>query len=261
MQIGYKVIKVIDNQFRSKWNQSFLYNPEQNEILNTKPLVHMTDSGFHFYTDLQSAVGNYDKNDKREKLFKIEYCGEAVIKGNIGVTKAFRFVEEVSEKEIIYYKRRSRYVEALNVLTGLINANPYTIISGSVGLFIRGLCLDRSEDADLDIIVPFYFDYSTDKSVQFLKPSGNDFDYCVQINGVQVDIKIDPFARYEAVKFEGREIKCAPLASIIEAKCKYALKQSGGKHQEDLKELLGIGRAEWVGVGDSLGSVSTNLAF
>lgn len=115
---------------------------------------------------------------------------------------------------------------------------PQLIVGGSVALFLHGVRLKRWDmiKSDLDLITPYYT-LIEEGIYERQTNSGADFDYSVNINGVKVDVRIDPKARYEVIKFGEFSYKVAPLLQIIEAKVRYALK-GNQKHVNDLNKMI-----------------------
>lgn len=130
----------------------------------------------------------------------------------------------------------------LELVRELQATNPHLIIGGSVGLYLRGIRLERFEkgdDVDLDVILPFYqaiSDKSTSTSDTL--PSGCDFDEQVSINGVKIDIRIDPHQKYELITYKDNTYKVGDLYKTLAAKIDYAQKRGGEKHRKDILELL-----------------------
>lgn len=130
----------------------------------------------------------------------------------------------------------------LELVRELQAKNPHLIIAGSVGLYLRGIRLERFEkgdDVDLDVILPFYQPIS-DRGVSTSDtlPSGCDFDDQIFINGVKIDIKIDPYQKYEVITYKDHTYKVGDLYKALAAKVDYAQKRKGEKHRKDILELL-----------------------
>lgn len=115
---------------------------------------------------------------------------------------------------------------------------PQIIVGGSVALFLHGVRLKRWEFAksDLDLIIPYYTLLEGGVSERKTK-SGADFDYSVNLNGTKIDVKIDPYSKYEIVDFKGIKFKVKPMLDIIEAKIRYAL-SGNQKHIDDLNKII-----------------------
>ena len=79
------------------------------------------------------------------------------------------------------------------------------------------------------------------KSLQALndKSSGNDFCETAYVEGIKVDILVNPNLSYEEITYKGFEYKVNNLYNILEAKLKYA-KAGNEKHIIDIKTMLGI---------------------
>ena len=115
---------------------------------------------------------------------------------------------------------------------------PQLIVGGSVALFLHGVRLKRWDmvKSDLDLVTPYYT--LIENGVNERKTnSGADFDYSISLNSVKIDVRIDPKAKYEVIKFKEVSYKVVPLLEIIEAKVRYALK-GNQKHINDLTKII-----------------------
>ena len=124
-------------------------------------------------------------------------------------------------------------------------------VGGSAGLFLHGVRLKRwlkNSSSDLDFVSPYFvLPQKTLKTTdgdelevfyKDAKASGNDFDETFIVGDTKIDYKIDPKQRYELIEFRGVTYKVSDLLTIMEAKMRYAQKPSGGKHRQDLKEMV-----------------------
>lgn len=127
------------------------------------------------------------------------------------------------------------------------------IIVGSTALYLHGLDIKRNNTnhSDLDIILPYYQElksFDTYRiSTSTIKKSGNSFDYSLHAHdsrgagsSVAIDIKIDPYSKYEEIEYNGFIYKVSPIIDIFEAKIKYIKGGGNGidKHQRDILDLL-----------------------
>ena len=128
----------------------------------------------------------------------------------------------------------------INTAKDLQKEHKEFIIGGSLALFLHGIRLKRWKysNSDLDIISP-YFILPTKGYVVCRKTQGSsDFDYVINLPGVNMDLKIDPKASYEWIEYQGDKFKVSSLLTIWEAKTRYAM-QGYTKHENDLLELCG----------------------
>lgn len=118
---------------------------------------------------------------------------------------------------------------------------PLAVIGGSLALYLHGIRFKRFNESnkhDLDLIVPYYMELPGEVVCEKSGLSDKDFDYVIEYEGVNIDVKIDPKRRYEKITFEENELLISPLLTIWEAKIRYAM---GGniKHKDDLLDLCG----------------------
>lgn len=109
------------------------------------------------------------------------------------------------------------------------------IITGSAGLVLHGIKLNRVVN-DFDVILPYYIPMG-DNEIDNKYPSACDFDYSVTLNGIKIDIRIDPKAKYKLINYNDKLYKVSPLHEILYYKAKYAM-QGNGKHIDDIKTML-----------------------
>lgn len=160
----------------------------------------------------------------------------------------------------------------LDLIRELQTRHPELILCGSAAVFLlTGKVYERNSKHpvhDLDFITPYYIRIEGDPEVKLdsaykeldifddegnetaklgvLKVShrdkwgsGNDFDEVVYVNNVPVDLAVNPSNKYEYVTFRGFRYKVASLASILEAKLKYA-NQGNSKHMQDINDLINL---------------------
>jgi len=122
----------------------------------------------------------------------------------------------------------------------------HAILCGSAALFLQGVRLKRFSDtaSDIDLILTQWELLEIDgKQPQPSKdlPSGCDFQEQVLVDGVKVDIQVNPYAHYEYINYKGFMFKVQPFMETVRAKARY----NNEKHENDFKELLiNAGREE-----------------
>lgn len=123
---------------------------------------------------------------------------------------------------------------------------PEIIISGSVALFLHGCRSSRWDSKtykpDFDLILPRYMVLEGPGIVKVADhpyPSGNDFDEVYSFEEVKLDVRIDPYQRWEWIKYDGFDYKVSDPLDIIAAKIKYVKQSGGGKHRMDLHDFIG----------------------
>lgn len=236
MKIGYKSfdadLKCRGFQFNLNENFSKSY------VGSLRPC---TSDGFHYCNKLEDCFEYYPNNGKN-RFCEIEIIGHFKDEGNKSITNAFRIIRELSKEEIdsTYYKKNLH----LDLVKSIHVKYPHFIIVGSVGLFLHGVRLDRwkNNSSDIDIVTPYFTLLEKGdglSSIQNAKDlaSGNDFDSTIAVEGVKVDLKIDPHQTYEIVEFQGHRYKVSPLTHILNAKLKYAM-NGQEKHLEDIKNMV-----------------------
>jgi len=115
----------------------------------------------------------------------------------------------------------------------------HAILCGSAALFLQGVRLKRFSDtaSDIDLILTQWELLDIDgKDPEKSKdlPSGCDFGEQVLVEGVKVDIQVNPYAQYEYINYKGFMFKVQPFMETIRAKARY----NSEKHVNDFKELL-----------------------
>lgn len=114
---------------------------------------------------------------------------------------------------------------------------PTSHVGGSIGLFLRGVNLQRDLDkSDLDITVDEYIE--TKEMNLHERSDANDFDYCLEKNHeggcyTKIDIRVSPEPSFDVIEFEGEKYNVSKLRDILFWKKKYADK-GVKKHQDDL---------------------------
>jgi hypothetical protein len=115
----------------------------------------------------------------------------------------------------------------------------HAILCGSAALFLQGVRLKRFSDtaSDIDLILTQWELLEIDgKQPQPSKdlPSGCDFSEQVLVDGVKVDVQVNPYAQYEYINYKSFMFKVQPFMETIRAKARY----NSEKHVNDFKELL-----------------------
>lgn len=207
-----------------------------------------TSDGYHYGLTLKDAVRWYPLTNGN-RYCKIEVLGDFTEDSTKGITTSFKVLEEIPQHDV----KRHLAIQEMNLdtLKAFQTKYPLSHVGGSVGLFLHGYWLERWSKApgsDFDIIMPYYINMheedltvSEGKKAQMVeigdKASGNDFDQTVLIDGIKVDIRIDPKQRYRKIIYEGFEFKVSEEWAIIEAKFRYA-NQGNNKHKNDLLEMM-----------------------
>lgn len=120
---------------------------------------------------------------------------------------------------------------------------PLLHVGGSIGLFLHGIRLWRwnsHQATDIDLIHPYYVVMDSEKVQEIqAKKSSNDFDNTYLVNGVKADVKIDPYQKYELVKYKDFTYKVSTFETIMAAKMRYAV-LGQQKHKDDIREMCGF---------------------
>ena len=115
----------------------------------------------------------------------------------------------------------------------------HAILCGSAALYLQGVRLQRFSysKSDIDLILGRWelleIDGNEPKPSKDL-PSGCDFEEQVLVDGTKVDIRVNPYAKYEFVEYKGFNFKVQPFMETIEHKSRYR----NPKHENDFKELM-----------------------
>lgn len=115
----------------------------------------------------------------------------------------------------------------------------HAILCGSAALFLQGVRLQRfsHSKSDIDLILGRWelleIDGNEPKPSKDL-PSGCDFGEQVIVEGIKVDIQVNPYAKYEFVEYKGFSFKVQPFMETIMHKARY----NNEKHVADFKELM-----------------------
>jgi len=228
--------------------------PESYNIIALKGNVELhSKNAIHYCNELKN-VPTYYPNNGTNRYFKIEVIGDFVDIGNKSGARCIRFIEEVGAKEFAEIERaeKERILHAKMKLENvklLQTLNPNLIVGGSIGLYLHGVRLKRFSDTktviDYDLVLPFYQILKNGNQLRIYEDVvekgngyGTDFEITLTIDGVKADLRIDPKQRYEIIEHKGYKYKVVPLISIIRAKANYAHTMWGGKHRDDLIEMI-----------------------
>lgn len=227
---------------------TYTKNPEK-----SYPKICSSD-GWHYGESLEDIFVYYPPESSR--YCRIELLGNSTYsaKDKKGITTSFKILNEIETDQI----RKHLIWESkppMNILTALVKTYPQIIIGGSAALYLYQVALKRVKyyAIDIDIIVPYYTklkksDFNPELFIDKVKEvnhgyvsSGTDFTSHFEITSNRavylIDMRIDPYCKYNVVNFEGTEFKLNLLEDIIEAKIRYA-KKGNTKHKDDLKFML-----------------------
>ena len=124
----------------------------------------------------------------------------------------------------------------LKIIQAIQKKYPDCHVGGSIGLFIHGIRLSRlSDKTDIDIIK--FFDNIPEDKKEEAESAGTDFDYAFNMNGIKIDIRIDPTQTYETKWFRGIQYRVSTLENIIKWKKTFA-ENGSEKHEKDLEYIL-----------------------
>ena len=232
--------------------RKYKYNVGETHVYNG--YIQLCSGGFHYCYKLSDVFGYYPR--KNSSFAIVEILGRELKSSDKACTDRIKIVKELSEEEIddiILREEEDKLdneVFKLDVVRELqLKLNMY--IGGSTALYLYGLVLDKKEDSDLDLVMPYYQRVGDiAKKGELLeeagefdgKKSGNDYDFTYGIvtregKFVKLDVRIDPKQSYEIVEYKGFPYKVCRLMDILEAKCRYA-KEGNTKHLRDIKSLL-----------------------
>lgn len=224
--------------------------------------ISMCSRGFH-YCETLSQVFYYYRRLSNNKFAIIADLGDKTqtskdkcVTEKIKILKVLSLDEiDVIVEEETAGKRDSQY----NIkLAKHLNDKYNVIIGGSTSLYIRGIDLRamengyRDKPTDLDVVIPYFQLFKSSDSDDFIAydieqaNSGNSFDYSVNFRNkisepaCKVDVKIDPYSRYDIVNFKGVDFKITRLFDVLTAKIEYAKKKNGLKHEIDILNMLGL---------------------
>lgn len=224
-----------------------------------RPLKTCSTDGYHFCINLQEVNEWYSFNNINNSFGVIEYGDNFTRESkNKCISTQIKILELIPRDKISKAKLTSFPFELIQSIYEQI---PTAIIGGSVGLALQGYILPRLSDiwskprsyslgCDLDILLPYNveFDLEMQKSPNIThcsqdrkRPQSSDFGRQYNLStttmSINVDIKIDPEARYTHVKHEGHLYRVVPHYQILQYKAMYA-DRGNTKHQEDIDQLL-----------------------
>lgn len=201
-----------------------------------------TADGFH-YCDKLVDVFSRKSNNGENRFFEIEVLGNFTDSNSESITTAFRFIRELTQEEILKHIIEDNLM--LSTVKKLQVNNPFSIVAGSVSLYLQGIKLKRFSEtkaSDIDIIMPFFslFEGGGLKGeFERTKPSGNDFDCVIMVDGCKIDIIINPKEPYSIINHDGFNYKVSSIEETLKAKLNYSAK-GDEKHKNDVREMLGI---------------------
>lgn len=197
--------------------------------------LRICSNGFHYCDNFKDVTCFYSFNDRSNRYCEIEILGKIITEGNKSVSNIIKIVKEIKDEELILLKVSSSSV--YKTFLQLYEQNPNIVLGGSLALVLQGIDIGRNPN-DLDLVIPFWFNFTDGIIEEQQYPSNNDFNYCFTYKNIKCDVKIDTHQRYINVKNGDITIKVAPFYEIIAAKCKYA--KTNKKHETDLKYMLDI---------------------
>lgn len=201
-----------------------------------------SSEGFHYCNELENVYSYYNL-DGKNRFCKIEVVGSFNEDTEKGITTSFRIIEEIPKKELLSGKIEKNI--DLDTVKLLQTKYPLLHIGGSIGLYLHGVRLDRwaFKESDFDFITPYYFVIEPDDNLGIVhidsKPSANDFDETMILNGRQLDLRVDPKQRYEIIEHNGFKYKVSLFETIMEAKMRYSM-NGQNKHRDDIREMCGV---------------------
>lgn len=237
MKIGYKGfdenLKCLKDQFSLEGAFTKISN-------RTEPPRVCTADGYHYCNKLEDVFSYYSDNGDN-RFCEIEVLGPFTDLGDKSVTTSFRIIREIPSEEI--FEQKAEECMHLRLLRNLQTKFPLLHVGGSIGLFLHGIRLKRwkgFQATDMDLIHP-YFVVMDSENVQEIagKKSSNDFDNTYLVDGVKADVKIDPYQKYELVKYKEFTYKVSKFETIMAAKMRYAV-LGQQKHKDDIREMCGF---------------------
>lgn len=212
--------------------------------------------GLHYCNTLDRVFQHYGNG----RYFEIEILGDVEGDEEKYATNLFRFIKEIPAEEVEKEREnlREREIEKqfeLETIQKLQTEFPTLILGGSTSLYIHGIRLKRFKNwsGDFDFVAPYWQDFTQAKETSITEDEdffeddeeygGDDifqFHSRLYVNGKKSDVRIEPKQRYEIVEYKGFKYKLVPALSTIEAKMHYAKGRNGGKHKEDILEMLNL---------------------
>ena len=221
--------------------------PENYTVIKNKVKL-CSKEALHYCNELVDVFKHYTDNGNN-RFFKVEIIGAFEDSADKSGTRCIKFIEEISREYLDKQKQLKKELEIessmyLELVRNLQKIYPNLIIGGSISLYLQGTRLKRfGHGHDLDLIFPYWQLIENTEGVEVDESdeerfSGSDYQNSITINGIKADIRIDPEQKYEIITYKDHQYKVVPMIDIIEAKVRYALKKSGEKHLNDLKELI-----------------------
>lgn len=230
--------------------RDFQYEP--GEVYKTDSPIKVCRQGFHFCWKLSDVFDFYPKD--KSKFAEVYVLGDYENDIKKSVTNEIHIERVLTPNEV----ERICIEEKINLpLLHKIQESYNSIIGGSIALYLHGIYMDRlfteSYTPDYDLIFPYYQKVTAEEiqspfceieEIEELpdKNYGNDFDNAFNIKvendrHINVDVKIDPYIKYDIIYHNGLKFKVNKIESIINAKSSYAMK-GDSKHEFDLNSML-----------------------
>jgi hypothetical protein len=225
--------------------------------------ISLCNAGFHYCDSLSKVFDFYSRSNKvnnpyANKFAIVQPLGNVKGDNNKSVTNKLQIVKVLTEEEILdilyeeYKETRKNDVFYLDIIKELQSVY-HCHVGGSIALFIQGYELNRGKHSiDIDLILPYYQrirkeDFKNSKVIKNIietkdRTSGSDFSNTLLIQtvkgpSIKVDICISSTQKYDVVEFDGFNYKVNDVFTIMEAKCRYAMK-GNEKHQKDIIHLM-----------------------
>lgn len=135
------------------------------------------------------------------------------------------------------------YSKNLEIVRRIQEDMPFVALGGSLGLLLHGCDLGREwSNSDIDLIAQNGKLKQVQAHFKDLEPCekenvdyGNDFDFNTTIDGVKVELSVQPRLDFKSVFFEGHSYLVQTARQIIRVKQSYAAKgmPSSQKHIDD----------------------------
>lgn len=259
MKLGYKVtdkdMKCRNFQYQlgmeymiTKDKKIVEVNTISGSAIENSKLELCSNNVIHYCNELKDCFNWYNIKDG-SRYFKVMILGDYKDDHTKSGTQHLKFLEEISKEEIDAVEKKiesDRLDERLKLgtLRKLQNNYPNLIVGGSISLYLQGVKLKRLEDNgvhDFDLIHPYWVDLS-EIGAKYIdeKNSGNTFDSTFELDGVLLDLVIDSKSKYSVVEFNGHKYKVNEIEQVLEYKIKYAQQKNGGKHKNDIREMLNL---------------------
>lgn len=205
--------------------------------------IKLCHRGFHFCYKLSDCFAYYS-NSLGNKFALVKVAGKIQHGSDKGVCDALTIVKVLTTEEVktIVQKEKSDLIDRSIHLDDLyaLSQKYNIIITGSIGLYLQGITLDRTL-GNWDLILPYYQRFENMLQEPSISKS-RDFNEQWHIkvgkgSSKKVDIKVDPFRKYINIEYKGMTFKVAHYLEIIQAKLRYAL-EGNTKHIADLDYLI-----------------------